>query len=199
MIYARGADSEIVTSLEKLYPVSPVNRGSPMPVSARRYLFCVGKLEQKNIRFQTEEETQETFWVNFTQVVKECDWLIDNNPDARICVMGSDSGFKGSFDAAYAGAKAGLHNYVENKRLRHPHQQLVCVAPSMVAGTRMNRNRCEDGIKALQERLHSHPKGRMVTTLEVARLIHFLLCVDEGFTTGVTIRINGGEHCQNRY
>jgi NAD(P)-dependent dehydrogenase (short-subunit alcohol dehydrogenase family) len=199
MIFVRGVDSEIVKALNRIYPVTGIKRGYPMPPAERRYLFCVGKLEQKNIRYQTEEEIAETFWVNTAQVIRECDWLLENNPCARICVVGSDSGFKGSFDATYAAAKAGLHNYVNTKRLNHPHQQLVCVAPSMVSGTRMNMRRNIDGKIALDKRLKAHPKGRMVTTLEVARLIHFLLCVDEGFTSGVTIRMNGGEHCQNRH
>ncbi len=199
MICVRGADSEIAKALDRLYPIMAVSRGEPMPSTARRYLFCVGKLEQKTIRYQTEEEIADTFWVNTAQVIRECDWLLETNPKARICVVGSDSGFKGSFDAVYAAAKAGLHNYVNTKRLHHPYQQLVCIAPSMVAGTQMNKNRNADGKAALDERLRRHPKGRMVTTREVALLIHFLLCVDEGFTTGVTIRMNGGEHCQNRH
>jgi len=199
MIFVRGAGSEVVKSLERISEVVAIPRGAPMPAAERRYLFCVGRILQKNIRFQTDEEIAETFFVNTVQVIRECDWLIKNNPDARICVVGSDAGFKGSFDAVYAAAKAGLHNYIDNKRLEHPHQQLVCIAPSMIDGTKSIKNRNADGKKALDDRLRQHPKGRMVTTMEVAKLIHFLLCIDEGFISGVTIRMNGGEHCRNRY
>jgi NAD(P)-dependent dehydrogenase (short-subunit alcohol dehydrogenase family) len=129
-------------------------------------------------------------------VTRECDRLLAVNPKARICVIGSEAAYTGSFNANYARAKADLHSYVETKRLIHPGQQLVCVAPTMITGTGMHERRNADGVAAAERRRLAHPKQRWLTPIEVARMIHFLLCVDQGYTTNVTIRMNGGEHCR---
>lgn len=194
-VYTRGADSEIARSLQGLTSVEPVPRGEQMP-EGERYLFCTGLIRQARITDQHEEEIADTFLVNAGHVIRECDRLLETNPKARICVVGSESGFKGSFDGAYAAAKAGLHSYVETRRLNYPDQQLVCVAPTCVLNTGMNRRRNADGVAALEKRRKQHPKRRWLQPMEVARMIHFLLCVDEGYTTNVVIRMNGGEHCR---
>lgn len=194
MIYVRGAESAIAQALNELVPIRPVLRGSHMPLDGTRYLFCVGLIRQKRVADQTEQEIKESFDVNYYNVVNECDRLLELNPRARICVIGSESAFKGSFDETYANAKAALHQYVVTTRLRFPDQQLVCVAPTCVVGTKMNQQRNPDGVAALERRRVKHPKMRWLSTMEVARMIHFLLCVDEGYTTNVVIRMNGGEH-----
>ena len=197
MIYVRGAGSAIAQALNELHPICPVHRGERMP-DAEKYLFCAGLIHQKRASHQTDDEIRDAFEVNAVSVIRECERLIENNPNARICVIGSESGFKGSFDAVYAVAKAGLHRYVETKRLKYPDQQLVCVAPTCVLNTGMNRQRNADGVASLERRRLLHPKMRWLQPMEVARMIHFLLCVDEGYTTSVVVRMSGGEHCGSR-
>lgn len=196
MIYVRGAQSAIAQELDAMCHVVPVERGEQMPISGDRYLFCTGLIRQKRIEDQTEAEIAETFMVNAISVIRECDRLLSVNPKARICVIGSESAFKGSFDGAYASAKAALHRYVETKRLNYPDQQLVCVAPTCIVNTGMNRQRNADGVKALEGRRLNHPKRRWLQPYEVARMVHFLLCVDQGYTTNTVIRMSGGEHCR---
>ena len=199
MIYVRGAGSIIAKALEKFHRIVPVRRGNQMPDDGERYLFCVGIIRQARISYQTEDEVAETFLVNTARVIRECDRLLVANERARICLMGSDSAFKWSFDGAYAASKAALHRYVETKRLKYPGQQLVCVAPSCIEGSAMNLRRNADGKRALDERIKSHPKRRLIQPIEVARMVHHLLCVDEGYTSGIVIRMNGGEHCGDRW
>lgn len=187
MIYVRGANSAIAQSLAELHTISPVSRGALMPDDGERYFFCQGVLL-----------SDAAFDVNAWQVIRECDRLLELNPKARICVMGSESAFTWSHDSEYAAAKAALHRYVETKKLLYPEQQLVCVAPSIVVGTNMTNSRNEQGIAAMRVRQDRHPKGRWLEPIEVARMVFFLLCVDAGYTTGVVIRMNGGEHCVSR-
>lgn len=195
MIFARGANSAIALELDAmLHPVTPVERGEQMPDDAERYLFCAGMIRQKPIAEQSEAEIAETLMVNAISVIRECDRLLSVNPRARICVIGSESAFKWSFDGAYAAAKAALHRYVETKRLQSPDQQLVCVAPTCIVGTGMNRQRNADGVASLEKRRLEHPKQRWLRPIEVARMVHFLLCVDEGYTTNIVVRMNGGEN-----
>lgn len=196
MIFARGANSAIALELSSLCSVEPVERGNRMPDAGERYLFCAGLIRQKPIAEQSEAEIAETFMVNAASVIRECDRLLSVNPRARICVIGSESAFKWSFDGAYAAAKAALHRYVETKRLQSPDQQLVCVAPTCIVNTGMNKQRNADGVAALEARRLTHPKQRWLQPIEVARMVHFLLCVDEGYTTNTVIRMNGGEHCR---
>jgi NAD(P)-dependent dehydrogenase (short-subunit alcohol dehydrogenase family) len=192
-IYVRGARSAIARALAEIHPVVAVPRGTPMPVDGEKYLFCAGLLMQK--REVTEDEYWESIGVNCLQIVDQCDALLMENRRARICVMGSEAAFTGSFDETYAKAKKALHDYVETKRLPYPEQQLVCVAPSIVLNTGMTNARNEDGVAAMERRRFVHPKRRWLQPEEVARMINFLLCVDAGYTTGVVIRMNGGEHC----
>ena len=194
MILVRGADSAVACALQTLEPISAVPRNHPMP-EGQKYLFCVGLIRQRRITDQSTAEMADTFTVNAINVMRECDWLIERNPQARICIVGSESGFKGSFDMAYAAAKAGLHKYVETRRLKYPGQQLVCVAPTCVVNTNMNRQRNADGVAALEARRLKHPKQRWLEPIEVARMIHFLLSDGNDYTTNCVIRMNGGEHC----
>lgn len=195
MIYVRGFRSEIAKALSTLTEIAPVKRFDPMPDDGEKYLFCAGVIHQRPLSELLPEEIATTFEVNTSQVIVECERLLSVNPRARICVMGSESGFKGSFDPIYAAAKAGLHRYVETKRLKFPGQQLVAVAPTCILHTGMNERRNEDGKAALERRLLTHPKGRWLEPIEVAQMIHFLLCVDQGYTTNLVVRMNGGEHC----
>ena len=110
-------------------------------------------------------------------------------------MIGSESGFAWGFDGAYAGAKAALHCYVENKPLR-PKQQLVCIAPGIIEDAGMTERRMDK--ENLEKRRKDHPKHRFLTSDEVAKLAHFLLYVDQGYISNVVIRMNGGDHARAR-
>lgn len=197
MIAIRGIHSTIAASLIILLPqgetVHEIERGSSGKDSgATRFLICQGKLTPKRLTDQTDAERQELFSVNCADVIAACDRIIETVPEARICVIGSESGFSGSFDWSYAGSKAALHRYVETKPLRTSSQQLVCVAPGIIGDAGMTTRRADQ--HNLVARRMEHRKGRFIDSIEVARLIHFLLYVDSGYLSGITIRMNGGEH-----
>lgn len=159
---------------------------------AQRHLFCQGVMRAKSIGEQSAEEIAESWRVNATMTIDQCDEILRQNERARICVIGSESGFTGSFDGAYAAAKAAVHRYVETRRMRTAHQQLICIAPGIIGDAGMTTRRNDH--QRLVERRMQHPKGRFVTAREVAALIHHVLYVDEGYLSGVVIRMNGGEH-----
>lgn len=196
MIAIRGAASVIAQSLVPLLPegevVAKVGRHDKPPLEAERYLFCQGVINPRPITMQGDVMIADTFMVNAGRVIKTCDHIIEANDRARIVVMGSESGFAGSFDGAYAAAKAGLHAYVETKRLRTPTQQLVCIAPTIIRHSGMTLARAD--LDEVDRRGREHPKKRWLTPGEVARLVHFCLYQDDGYLTGVVIRVNGGAH-----
>ena len=130
--------------------------------------------------------------INLLYPMTMCDDIFEVSQRARVCVVGSESGYAGSHDDTYAAAKAALHSYVERKRLPSPDQQLVAVAPSIIGDCFMTlRRRDTDN---LARKAVAHPKKRFLRAIEVARLIHYLLYVDEGYISNVVVRINGGMH-----
>lgn len=102
---------------------------------------------------------------NLIQVVRICDQVLASNPEARICVIGSQSAHRGSFDEVYALAKCALHQYVRTKALRF-RQQLVCIAPSIIRDSGMTERR-HDYADIMGETL--------LSAREVAELARFLL------------------------
>jgi NAD(P)-dependent dehydrogenase (short-subunit alcohol dehydrogenase family) len=194
MIGIRGMGSniakEFVSILNGLDDVYEVGRNHILPpAAADRYLLCQGFLYGKRRVDMTNDEVSDTYRINYVQVVGMCDNLLEHNDNVRICVVGSESGVTGSYDECYADSKRLVHNYVETKNVK-PNQQLVCVAPSIIEDAGMTLRRCD--VDNLDKLRSNHPKGRFLTSREVAMMIFFLLYIDQGYTTGVVIRMNGG-------
>lgn len=155
-----------------------------------RFLVCTGLLVGLPLRAMLPDRIAETFARNFSDVAEWCDSVLAVNPRARIVVIGSESGFSGSYDMAYAGAKAALHLYVETKKLS-PNQQLVAVAPSIIEDAGMTMRRVDQDTLVLKKA--AHPMGRFCTSREVASLAAWLLGSDGGYVSGTVIRMNGGD------
>lgn len=195
MIAIRGFSSALARAVIDILPPNetavPVERGG-CNTTAVRHLFCQGVLTSKSIREQSRAEIAESFWANAAMTIRQCDLILGVNPEARICIVGSESGFAWSYDGAYAAAKAAVHRYVETKPGLRPDQQIVCLAPSIISDAGMTTRRADHD--KLVSREASHPKGRFLICAEVARWIKFLLYEDTGYATGVVIRLNGGAH-----
>jgi NAD(P)-dependent dehydrogenase (short-subunit alcohol dehydrogenase family) len=193
MIAINGMGSTIAQALLPMLPAGEhVVRftASGVPhLAAARYLFAQGHLEGRGLRQIDRTAEAKTWAVNFTDVAASIDEILDGDSSARICVIGSESGYKGSFDMSYAGAKAALHLYVETKPTG-PSQQLVAISPGVISDAGMTRRRPDKA--DLAKRAKAHPKGRFASAEEVARLVHFLLYEDQGYLTGTVIRMHGG-------
>lgn len=192
MLAVTGYRSTITQELLRLLPedeaVVRIDNLGPPP-TAQRYLLAGGYLAGKRMANQTASELNDTITANLTTPLLLCEHILADNPVARICLIGSESGFAWSHDDTYAAAKAAMHRYVETKKLQ-PDQQLICVAPSIISDTRMTKARTD--LVNLERRRLEHPKKRFLKAVEVAKLIHFLLYVDEGYLSGQVIRMNGG-------
>ncbi|AZO29411.1 SDR family oxidoreductase [Mesorhizobium sp. M1B.F.Ca.ET.045.04.1.1] len=168
--------------------------GKPMepnfPLGAERYLFCQGLLRPKRIEDQTDAEIREGIEVNFASIVRACDLIFATNVLARVCVIGSESGYRGSFDENYASAKELLHAYVEKKRLSQL-QQLVAISPGIIGDCRMTTSRTD--VENLIRRREEHPKRRFLEASEVAAMARTLLYF-QPYISGTIIRMHGGLH-----
>jgi NAD(P)-dependent dehydrogenase (short-subunit alcohol dehydrogenase family) len=202
MILVTGKNTSIVQSLQKLVPDEIENFHLDLNTFSydafkavdfrkyKRFVLCAGILHPKTILEQNSEEIKQNIAVNMSSVIALIDAILKQNGQARIVVMGSASGVKGSHDTVYAAAKAGLHQYVINKQLQ-PGQQLVSIAPSIIGDAGMTLRRTDKGNLKLREQ--ASPKKRFVTSLEIAALVHFLLYIDQGFITNTIINMTGGE------
>jgi NAD(P)-dependent dehydrogenase (short-subunit alcohol dehydrogenase family) len=190
MIAVTGYNTTIAKELKKLIPrKEAMARYAGQP--ADRYLFAAGVLHNKRIVDQTDSEAQLSMRVNGLDPIGSCELILENNPKARICVIGSKAGEAGSYDQVYAAAKAGVHNYVRTARITKD-QQIVCIAPTIIMDSGMTQRRNDDGMESLRRRMLEHPKERFLKAREVARLVHFLLYVDEGYVTNTVIEMKGG-------
>lgn len=194
MLRITGFGSKIAKELITMLPDNEAySRILPNDITGKegdRYLFCQGYMEGEGPLSSVSEA--KTWAINYTTIVRACEKIFTENPCARVCIVGSESGISGSFDRAYAGSKAAIHNYVETRNLIYPAQQLVAVAPSIIRDAGMTVRRKDQN--RVSRRASGHPRMRFPNSIEVARLIHFLLYVDAGFICNTVIRMNGGEH-----
>lgn len=183
-----GASSLIAQELAS-QTSDPVVEGhfDEMPLDLHRYLICCGYLAGRALSEMTDEESARTWDLNFFQPARFCDRLFAANHRARVCVIGSESGFSGSFDMAYAGAKAALHLYVETKRLLHAEQMLIALAPHIIWDTGMTQRRPDTEVLAL--RCGGNRLGRWLTAGEVAREAHHLLFRASASLSGTIVRM----------
>ena len=114
-----------------------------------------------------------------------------SNDDARIVVVGSQMGMKGTPTGAdYSASKGALHAWARSLSLdvAERGQRVNVVAPGtidtdLVSGdTPAKRRAREDDI----------PMGRLGSPDEVAGVISFLLGPDSGYMTGSVVHVNGG-------
>ena len=158
------------------------------PLDAEHYLFCQGLLRPKKMQDQTEAERIEGFEVNLDSIVRACDAVLATNENARICIIGSESAYLGSFDDVYAVSKMVLHSYVERKALT-PGQQIVVISPGIIEDCGMTTRRKDQD--TLDFRRAMHPMGRFLKAREVAELAHHLL-FHQPYIRNTVIRMNGG-------
>lgn len=165
MLAVTGLRTTIVTDVLALMGGDHQRIGDydPGPVpGCFRYLLAAGVLPGKAVKDQSEREMFEAAWVNLLRPMRLCEAILEAQPEARICVVGSLSGLQGSFDKTYSATKAGLHSYVLHRTTGRG-QQLFCVAPGIISDAGMTVRR-PDYPGILESR-------KTVKTLQVARVI----------------------------
>jgi len=202
MIWCTGENTSIIRYLKVMVPHITINRfdldladtdykdlENKVPKGSH-FVLCAGVLYAHNILDQSPDERSRSINVNMLNTVALIEAILRKNEKAKIIVMGSASGVKGSYDTVYAMAKAGLHQYIRNKELL-PDQQLVAIAPSIIGDSGMTLSRLDT--ERLKLRAEINPKKRFISAAEIARLIYFLLYIDHGFITNTVINMTGGE------
>ena len=154
-----GVRSKIVTELADITgeqmvrldmdladPAAPLPLGLP---DTRYFVLAAGVLHGKRILELTGREIVECLAVNTVNVIRLCEHILAERDDAAICVVGSESAWKGSFDQLYAASKAAVHAYVKQRQTAGRYQQLVAIAPPIIIDCGMTTRRADfEDIKA---------------------------------------------------
>lgn len=192
MIVITGWRSRIAEELRALLPAGEhavrAEVGGAV-LEAERYFFCQGLLRDRPAAEQTQAEAEESVRVNLGSIAVAVAEILKRRQPTRICIIGSESGYRGSHDDHYASLKAELHELIEETPLTHPGQQLVGIAPSIIGDAGMTLRRTDT--ERLEARRRAHPKKRFVTSFEVASLAHYLLYGPADYITGTVIRMHG--------
>jgi NAD(P)-dependent dehydrogenase (short-subunit alcohol dehydrogenase family) len=188
-----GTKTTLVAALALLLPCNErlVHWDSlPNPSSADRFFFAQGHLTAQSAATMSSADMIAIAEANWLDVVEKCERVLAHNHTARICLMGSESGFKGSFNEVYANSKAALHHYVETKHLKWPQQQLVAVAPTVIEDTGMTQRRHD--LDRIMKMGAARRRGHWLYAKDVARMVKFLLYEDSGAVCNTVVRMTGG-------
>lgn len=177
-----SADPEAVDTVKR----SPLK----LPPDLDYYFLCAGVLAGKAANDISRDEIIQTMDVNMLDVMVFCDNVFRQNARAKVCVIGSMSGFNGSYDMTYAASKAGLHLYVEQKELTYPQQQLVCIAPTIIEDSGMTQRRPD--LADVKHRGRQRRLNRWLRAEEVAKVACFAIAQPSMCNT--VIKLTGGNY-----
>ena len=129
--------------------------------------------------------------INLISIIKICEIALRFNKKVKIIILGSESGIKGSYDITYALTKTAIHKYVEEKKIKYPNQQLICIAPSTIIDTKMTLKRKDK--KNVLKSISNNPKKRGIKAFEISNLIYNIFYNTTDYMTNLVIKVDGGK------
>jgi NAD(P)-dependent dehydrogenase (short-subunit alcohol dehydrogenase family) len=189
MIGIAGHNTSVAQEFMSLLPGETFVREylADMPLTLGRYLICAGFLAGRSLSEINGEDAFRTWATNFLEPARFCERLFLQNANARVCVIGSESGEVGSYDMAYAGAKAAMHLYVRTKKLTSPMQQLNAISPCIIRDSGMTQRRTDHA--KMEARAAAQRHGRWLEAREVAALARDVLCNATPFLSNTVLRL----------
>lgn len=149
------------------------------------------KLSSKSHLKKSLKDITNQICLNLTSTIRICEIALNSNPKARIVILGSESGLKGSYDIIYALTKSSIHKYVEERKIKYKDQQLLCLAPSTISDGKMTLKRKDK--KNVKNSININPKKRGIKSKEISIFIYKLLFEITDYVSNTTIHINGGK------
>lgn len=161
------------------------------------YIFNLGLILPKNIIELSENEIFDSLKINALFTICSCEYILKSNNKARIFIIGSESGRKGSFDTTYFLSKTMLRSYVKQRYLLSPEQQILLVSPSTISDSKMTLSR--DDKTRLENYALEHPKGCFVSNKEISRYLCDIIKNNSTYFSNTEIEINGGKFARMKY
>ena len=156
-----------------------------------RIYLCHSILSNKKHLLKNEKEIYDQININLLSKIKICEIALKYNKKVRIFILGSESGLKGSFDIVYGLSKSSINKYVEERKILHKKQQLICIAPSTIIDGKMTLSRKDQ--KNVKKSIKDNPKKRGLYSKEISKLIFDLSFNNTDYITNTVININGGK------
>ena len=129
--------------------------------------------------------------INLLSTLEITEIALKYNKNAKIFILGSESGKKGSYDIIYALTKAALHKYIEERKILFPGQQLVGIAPSTIIDGKITLERQDKA--NVKKSINMNPKKRGILSNEISKLIYSLVFFNTDYISNIVIDVNGGK------
>ena len=162
---------------------------------SNKFLILSGLLQEKKISEQSKSEIINSHLINSVGPVILCESILEKISNAQIILLGSESGFKGSYDLSYALAKSSLKMYVKQRQVK-VNQKLLLISPSTIDDFGMTLRRKD--FERLELYRAKHPKKRFLESEELACMIDFLFKFSV-YLTNTEIELNGGKFSLMKY
>jgi len=156
-----------------------------------KLIFLHSVISPKKLQYKTQKEINDQININLVSIIEISEIALKYNKKAKILIMGSESGLKGSFDIIYGLTKSGLHKYAEERKIQFKDQQLICLAPSTIIDGGITIKRKDK--RNIKKSINLNPKKRGLKSKEVAKIIHYLLFKGMDYITNTVIHVNGGK------
>lgn len=144
----------------------------------------------------TYEQWEAVIHTNLSSCFNMCRNVIDGMRErgfGRIVNIGSVNGQAGQYGQVnYAAAKSGIHGFTKALAQESAGKGITvnAIAPGYI-DTDMVRAVPADVLKKIVARI---PVGRLGRASEIAKAVLYLVDDDNGFMTGSTLSVNGGQH-----
>ena len=158
--------------------------------SDKIFLFH-GTLSDKEHLKKNYKEIINQVTINLLSIINICEISLKYNSEAKIFIMGSESGIKGSYDIIYGLTKSAIHKYVEERKIKKKNQQLLCIAPSTIIDSKMTLSRKD--LNDVKRSAKNNPKGRGLSSKELSNLIYNLSFLNTDYLSNTVINVNGGK------
>lgn len=159
------------------------------------YIFNAGSLSSTPFLNRDAADINQALNINLVSIVFLIEFILQNNPNARIIVIGSESGKKGSFDKVYHLSKAALSAYCRERYLHFPNQQLLVISPSTIGDAGMTISRTD--LARLEAYERAHPKKRFLKMSELALFIFDIFNNPSTYLTNTDIHLDGGKFARS--
>ena len=189
-----GNNSNIIQPSKKEWDMNSLsftNEQNNLIKKSNRILLLHSVISNKKFIEREEIDIVKQIKINLLSTIKICEIAIKYNKNVKIIVLGSESGIKGSYDIVYALTKSSIHKYIKEKKIKHPNQQLLCIAPSTIVDAGITLRRKDQN--NVDKSINDNPKKRGIKSREIANLIYSLFFDQSNYINNIVIGFDGGK------
>ena len=189
-----GNKSNIIQPSKKEWDMNSLsftNEQNNLIKKSNRILLLHSVISNKKFIEREEIDIVKQIKINLLSTIKICEIAIKYNKNVKIIVLGSESGIKGSYDIVYALTKSSIHKYIKEKKIKHPNQQLLCIAPSTIVDAGITLRRKDQN--NVDKSINDNPKKRGIKSREIANLIYSLFFDQSNYINNIVIGFDGGK------